>query len=118
MEVCLRVATFLVADNNNRSTADASQSANDRRIISESPVAMQFDKIVEGLCDVVERVRTIRMTGNLDTLPARQISIDVGTKLLNLTLQDFDLRCDIKRVGKRTHFVDLGFKIYDRTFKL
>ena len=117
MEVRLGVATLLVANNNDRSTADAGQSSDDCWIITECSVTMQFDKVVEGLRDIVERIRTIRMTGDLHTLPARKISIDVGAKLLNLLLEYRNLRCNIKGVGKRAHFADLGFKIYDRTFK-
>ena len=69
LEVFLGVAALLVADNDHALTADARESAGHRRVVADVAIPVEFAEIRESEGDVVEHERTVRVTGDLDSLP-------------------------------------------------
>ena len=62
-------AALLVAEEDRRPPVPCADSADQRRIVSRQPIAMQLDEIGREAPDVVERVRAVRMSRELDDLP-------------------------------------------------
>ena len=56
-----RRAPFLMPDDDDAASVEARQTADDRRIIGKSPIAVQLLPIGEQMLDIIERVRPIRM---------------------------------------------------------
>ena len=55
------------------------------------PIAVEFDEIGEYFVDIVQRVGTLGMAGNLGDLPRREVRIDVLGELLALLAELIDL---------------------------
>ncbi len=60
---------LLVADDHHRQVAELRQAADDRCVLVEEPVAEELLEVVEDVADVLERVRPVRVSGELDRLP-------------------------------------------------
>jgi hypothetical protein len=56
--------------------AEAGETADDRNVVRECAVAVQFVEIGEQFGNVVERVRTLRMSRDLRDLPRRQVRVE------------------------------------------
>lgn len=65
---------------------EAGQTTHNRQVVGEVAVAMHLHKICENFADVIQCVRTLRMTGNFGNLPGRQIGVNVFGQLLALLL--------------------------------
>src|SRR5207253_10875621 len=74
IDAVLDVSPFLVTDERNRLPVEAAQTRHDRVIVGANTVAVQLHPIVEQPCHVVERVRTVVVTCELDGLPDVLIS--------------------------------------------
>ena len=55
-----------MTDYNDRQTMKSRGTTNDCRVIGESAVAMEFDKLVKQAFDIIQRVWAIRMAGELN----------------------------------------------------
>ena len=86
------VASLLLTEESDRPAGEASEAADDRRVVGAVPVAVELDEIVQEPFDVVERVRTIGMPSELDGPPdlvrARR---GRGGETLELPLQALEL---------------------------
>jgi hypothetical protein len=63
------VTSFLVPDQRDRPPFEAREPGDDGRIVPQRAVAVQLDEVVANAFDVVERVRAVLMTGELDRAP-------------------------------------------------
>src|SRR5450759_393022 len=64
-DLFLGIATFLMADHHHALPVETRQSGHDGLVIPKGAVAVQFFKIGEQMFDVIQRVRTLRMTRHL-----------------------------------------------------
>ena len=71
------------------------ESAGHRGVVSEKPVSFQFDKVGEGLLNVIEKKRTRDMPRDLNTLPRGQIRIDLFLGRIDLFLHRAHLGIEI-----------------------
>jgi hypothetical protein len=61
-----------MADDHDRSAAQASRAGDESGVVGEEAVAVQFDVLLEDGADVVQGVWPLGMTGELDPLPGGQ----------------------------------------------
>jgi len=109
-----------MADDDDRLALQARQPADDRHVIGIHAIAVQLVKVAEDRADVVERVGTLRVTGELGDLPRGQVGEDrfgecaaLGPQPRNLLL-DVDLGVG----GDVAELLDLGLKFGDRLLKI
>ena len=69
MQLLLRVAAFLLADDHHRLAVEEGHARDDGGIVGEGAVAVNFLEIREQTLDVVEAVRTLWMAGKLHPFP-------------------------------------------------
>src|SRR5207237_8652076 len=62
-------AALLVAEEQSGAVMPRADAADQRRIVSRQPIAVQLDEVGRQAADIVERVRALRMTRQLDDLP-------------------------------------------------
>ena len=75
-DVLAGVAPLLVADHHHRLAVEAGEAAHDRLVVAEDAVAVQLDAVLEQQADEVERVRALRVPGDLGALPGGQARVD------------------------------------------
>jgi hypothetical protein len=68
------VAALLVADQHHGRVVEPRGSADDGEIVAVHAIAMQLVEILEDEASVIERVRPLRMPGELGDLPGRRDS--------------------------------------------
>ena len=115
MDFFLGIAALLVADHHAGRTVESRQAADDRLIVAVAAVAVQLVEVGEDPRDVIERVRSLRMTCNLRDLPGGKLAIDFLGQLLAFLVETVDLVRDVDR-GVFVHIaklVDLGLQIGD-----
>jgi hypothetical protein len=67
------VSTFLMADEADGNATERTKAADDRRIVPELAVAVDFDEIRTDEFHVIEEVRTLRMPCELYLLVRREV---------------------------------------------
>src|SRR5437867_5506825 len=73
IQLLLRISSLLVADEADRRVRHESETAHDRGIVTKVAVAVDFDELVADVLDVIEEVRTLRMTCKLYLLVRRKV---------------------------------------------
>ena len=84
------VAPLLLAHEDDRAAVELAEAGDHRTVVAERPVAVQLEPVVEHPLDVVERVRPVVVTRELDLAP----DLLVGGLLadsLDLPLQPLEL---------------------------
>jgi hypothetical protein len=116
----LGVAALLMAEHHAGLSVEAGQTADDRLVVRESAVAVQFLEVGEDLGHVVERVGALRMTRDLGHLPRRQARVDVLRQQQALLAETIDLLGDVDRgfVLHVTQLFDLRFELGDRLLEV
>src|SRR6185503_19609172 len=84
------VSSLLLADDRDRLAAEAAQSGDERRILGASPVTVQLHEVLKETLDVVEGVRTLGMTRQVDG-PPDLLVCRLGLDPLELSLQAIEL---------------------------
>eukprot|EP00042_Codosiga_hollandica_P001261 m.925518 g.925518 ORF g.925518 m.925518 type:complete len:419 (-) comp132159_c0_seq1:150-1406(-) len=112
----LGVAAALVADDHAGLAVEARNAANDGRVIREMAVAVQFLELGEDFRAVVQRLRPLRVAGDLIDLPRRHARVDLFGQLLAFLGEAVDLFRDVDgRLALHiAQFFDLGFEFSDR----
>ena len=116
----LGVTAFLLADHHHRLAIDARQSTDDGRVIGKGTVAGQFFELIADQAQVVQRIRALRVSGELRHLPGGQCLEDLGRSYLELVLQLGDFLVDIERRAM-TGVPELGnlcFQLGDGLFEI
>src|SRR5205823_9987710 len=73
---------LLVAYHDDRAAIEAGKAADDRMIVGEGAISVQFNKAIAQAADVVQSRGPLQMTCDLCTLPSRQARIDLGLQLM------------------------------------
>ena len=87
----LQVAPLLVTDQHDRAAVELADSGHDRVVVHPAAVAVELEEVLQDPLDVVERVRPLLMTGELDPLPDLLVR-GVVLQPLELALQALELR--------------------------
>ncbi|MPN39239.1 hypothetical protein SDC9_186767 [bioreactor metagenome] len=119
IDVFLGVAPLLSADHHDRFAVDLGETADNGGVVLVTAIPVKFEKIRADFADVIQRVGTLGMTGELDALPRGQAVIDLALGLFQFVHQHLELFVDIETVVEPQFlpFLDLLFQFGDRLFK-
>ena len=59
----------MLTDDKDAKIVETRPTGADRAVVAENLVAVELDELVKDKIDVIERLRTLRMTRDLDRLP-------------------------------------------------
>ncbi|MNN53495.1 hypothetical protein D3C81_1682550 [compost metagenome] len=109
-----------MADDHDWLVVQTGDAANDGRVVGEVTVTVQFVELGEDVFDVVQGIRTFRVTRQTCDLPAGQLAEDVFGQRFALVLQAGDLIADIQRIviTDQAQLFDLGLQVGDRLFEI
>ena len=96
------------------------QPPDDRRVVGEFPVAVELHEIGENPFDVIQGSGAVEVPRKLGSLPARQIGMDFGQRLLEALFQigHFFGDLPIGMIGKRTQLLHPLVDFRDRLFEI
>ena len=121
-DVLFGVPALLGADHHDLLATQPGKTSHHGPIVRIKPVTVQFFEFGEGRLEVIQRVRTARMAGQLHPLPRRQVRIKLPLGLLNLVFQKVNLLFprNPQRRGSRlgAQLVELALKFGDRFFEI
>ncbi len=110
-------ASFLVADHEHLVGTDAAETGDDRRIVAEAAIAVEFTKVAEERIDVVRRLGPIGVPSDLDHIHRCQ-TIEDGVEQVFAALPE---RLDLfgKGIGIIASLqpTDLGIEFDDRSLE-
>ena len=120
LQLLFRVAPTLVPNHHHRIIVEARPAADDRRVITESAIAVQLDEVGERQTDVVSGERTLRVARDLDSLKGREIPVDLFTQIGELSLEGLYGFGNAELAVARgfLDLVDLPFQLGDRLLEL
>ena len=90
LRALLDVAALLVADEHDGPPAELPEPGHERGVVGATAVAVELEEVVEDPLDVVERVRPVEMTRELDRLPDL-LGGRIRPQLVELILQPREL---------------------------
>src|SRR5205085_10718772 len=94
-------------------------ATDDCRVVPIQPVAMELDEVGEDGVDIVERVGTAGMPGDLHALHRRQILIDVETQRGKLLFERADVLRHIRLLtGDAFQLLDLFLQLEQRFLEI
>ena len=91
VQLLFGVAPLLVADDGEAEAVNPADAGDERRVVSECPVAVQFGKVGYDSFDVVKGIGPPRMTRKQNALPGCQVGVELRLLLLDLLLEPLDL---------------------------
>src|SRR5262249_5387004 len=100
VEPLLHVAALLVPDDRDRAPGELAEPCHERAGVGAAAVAVQLDPVLDEALHVVERVRAIRVTGELDRAPDRLVA-RVGLEPRQLALEPLALAHDADPAQER-----------------
>ena len=108
----LGIAPFLAAHHHHRLAMKPSHAGDQRGIVREIAVAMNFAEIFEEQPDVILGVGPLRMARQQQALPGNEIRVEVALELLDFALQAVDVRAG--RVGWAGQTPQVGHVAFER----
>ena len=84
-----------MSDNDATFGAECGHTTRHRSIIRKATITMQLDPICKTPLDVIQSERPLHMPRDLDTLPGRQVAINLAARFAKGCLQFFDGRIEI-----------------------
>ncbi len=115
---CGIIALF-VTDQHDLAPVELGKSTEDGGIVAKAAVAAEGDEFLEGMFDIVAKVRARRMARDLRLLPRRQRLVDRPQQLGALALDALELFVDIDivAIGGGAQLGNLGLQFGDRLFE-
>ena len=114
-DVLLGVTALLRADDHDAVLAESGKAAHHGAVLGKQAVAVQFLKIGERLSQVIQRVGTLGMAGQLHALPGVEVRENLPAGFLQLLFDELDflLEADAQGVLFRVfpEVVELGFAV-------
>ena len=110
---------LLVAYHDDRAAIEAGKAADDRMIVGEGAISVQFNKAIAQAADVVQSRGPLQMTCDLCTLPSRQARIDLGLQLMESRPELIEIfLTPAARVRGGGKLFELLLELGDRLFKV
>src|SRR5580704_15402842 len=118
---CFGAGAFFLAQDADRTAAKPAETADDRGVLAELPVARQGREIAHEGLDIIAKMRPLWMPRDLRLLPGRQIGIKIGERLLGLGFEPGQFLANGNGVALRrdlAEFQNLGFEFGNGFFKI
>ena len=109
-----------MADQHHAPAIDFGQSADDRWVLTESPITGERQEIVSNPGEIILEMRPLRMPRDLRLLPRRQLRVGIAQQLVGLGFEPADLGVDVDRAVARglPQLRQACFKLCDRLFEI
>ena len=110
-----------MADDQDGPAAELADTAHDRLVVRELPVALHLDELVDEAGTVVHEMGALGMPGDLGLLPGVQVCVGVPAHLPCAVAQGVDLVAQVIRSGglsQAGQLVDLGLEVGNRALEL
>ena len=120
LHIFLRVAAFLVGDDDTAMVPELRQAARHRFVIAEDTVAVQFDPIGEATLDIIERERAPNVPRQLHALPGGEVVVNRAARFADLVFHrlDFGIEIELVFVGMVLQILEPPLQLEDRFFKI
>jgi hypothetical protein len=102
-----------MSDHEHGSAVEAREAADDRRIVAECTVSMQFGEIGAEQADEVECVRPLWMTGELRALPGADVGEEFAAQFRDLLADLGELRWGGAVPRKALQIVHFPFELFE-----
>src|ERR1700730_5686257 len=89
------------------------KARDDGLIVAIAAVAVHLEKIREQQPDEIQRVRPLRMPGDLRALPGTEVLVKLAAKLRNLLANALELRVSISAAGEMAQLLDFIIESVD-----
>ena len=110
-EALLGVAAFLAADDHDGLAVKFGHAGDERGVVGEIAVAMDFGEVVEQEADEIVGVGTLGMAGEQEALPGAEMSVEVALELVHFATDAFDFAGLVATGGgKEAEFGDVAFE--------
>src|SRR5207248_1362705 len=100
VEPFLHVTALLVADERDRAAVERPEAGDEGAVVRAAAIAVQLDPVVEDPLHVVERVRPVLVTRELDRAPDRLVG-RVRLQSFELALEAFGFAVDARTAKER-----------------
>ncbi|OPZ11974.1 MAG: hypothetical protein BWZ07_01633 [Alphaproteobacteria bacterium ADurb.BinA280] len=120
LDLGLGIATFLMPDDRDRAAIDATDTADQCRIIGEGAIPGEFLELLTDRVDVVLRVGSLRVTRQLGDLPGRQRLENFLCARLEFGAETGNVLFDVegRALTGMSQFLDLGIQFGDGLFEI
>ena len=95
-EIFLCVSPFLVTQKNDLLFSQGGETTDESPVLAVDPISPQFKDICGSQAEIVEKVRALGVTDNLDALPGGQVAVNLPARFLEFFLQGGDIRFSSK----------------------
>ena len=118
--ILLRIAAFLMSDNDATMRAEFRQPARHRLVIAEMPIAMKLDPFGETTRQIIERKWTLRVPRDLHALPGSEVVVNLTARFADLGFHGLDLGIEIEVVLVRMvlQILEPPLQFQDRFLKI
>src|SRR5687768_11136910 len=116
----LGITAALLTHHHDGLAIEARPTANDRRVVPVSAVAMQLDEVGENELNQLGRERSLHVSRDLYALPRAQVVVYLVAKLGQLLLEWSDLlhNAELLVAGKTLELVNLPLQLDDRLLEI
>ena len=114
------VTALLLTDHRHRNAVELGKTGNHGGILAGEPVSVEFGEIGEHHGNIVQRIGTMGVTGDLYTLPTGEFPVYIAAETGFLFLQTADFGMRVFRVPFRPflHLANLLTQLTQRLFKV
>ena len=109
-----------MADDHHRLIVQTGNATDNRRIVGEMPITVQFIELGEDVLDVIQGVRALRMARQTGDLPAAEVTENAFGQRRAFVLQTGNFVADVQRivVTDQAQLFDLGLQVGDWLFEI
>ena len=119
-DLILHRPPLLLTNHHHRTAIDAGKTPNNRAVIGEVAVAVQFIELGKNTRDIVKCVGALWMARHFDDIPGTEVRVDFLSELGAFIPQILDLGANIDLVirANQSQLFNLNFQLGDRLLKV
>jgi hypothetical protein len=112
------VPPLLVAEHDTGFSLEQRRTPDEGSVVAKEPVPMQGNEFVHEEVDVVERVGTLGVAGQLHPLPGGEVAVDPALELLELDFERLQRLGRFLAGGRLAGFLEAMLQLSDRFFEV
>jgi len=101
-DALLGVSSLLLADDGDGTAAELAHASDEGFVIAEVAIAVKFDEVCDHQVDPVQRMRTLRVPGDLGSLPRTKMRIKLAAKFEDFVLEALEFGVAVYSAAGKT----------------